>query len=228
MDDIKLVSLYPYRNYPAMIYAIITFILYIAFFAYMINSENKFDNAYSTLAGSLSILFIVGVIWIYKIAKITGQQAVPLVIVGTAIPYLVLFILSLKDYNIKDEKLKKVVNNTRSEFIREIEIARNQGYSGIHVKEKYEKIIKERSIEVITKSKLEVVKQLIDDGIIDRSIDLKRKEDLIKEMELNKLSNSDVSDWQESWNDDETLCPACGVNIVPDINNCINCGLKLK
>ena len=82
--------------------------------------------------------------------------------------------------------------------------------------------------EIMTKEKMEIVKELVDRGVISKETDLKEKERVIKLIEQNKIQDKELSEWNPNWVKNESLCPACGTPIDSNSDYCLNCGLKLK
>jgi len=47
-------------------------------------------------------------------------------------------------------------------------------------------------------------------------------------IELNKLKDTEIENWNPEWITNENICPACGTRIDKKSNNCLNCGLRIK
>ena len=179
----------------------------------------------------LWFLTIVSIVWSYKIAKKTGHEPGTWIIIGLLIGPIGLLIISLKDYKIKNEELLEIIKKTRNEYQTELRKKRSNSKSTeyeLKLEQRYNKILIERTVKILTKEKIEIIKELVDRGIINKETDLKEKERIIKLTEQNKFKENELSEWNPDWIDNENLCPACGTPIDSKSDYCLNCGLKLK
>ncbi len=236
-----MISIIPYKNVNATIYSIIVLILIILVYVLTFNSmqSDDFDlssfDFYNVLFTCIWILFILSIVWSYKIAKQTGRDPSLWIFIGIFIGPLALLILSLKDYYIKNPTLRDEIIRTRLEYKKElnnteeIKTVRQDNKSlKRELLNKYQNILVERSAKILTQDKLDTLKELLDNGIINSKIDLTKKKRLIEIIEYNRLKDVDVVNWNPEWLDDESVCPACGTKLDKNSENCLNCGLKVK
>lgn len=233
-DITKLISLKPYRNYWATAFAIIILFsilfLYYIFIRGVINNDlNKIIELYGIVPSILSIALLIALIWSYRIAKQTGREPSVWIFIGIFLGPIGLLILSLKDYKINNLDLAEIVRKTRIEYKNELKESHNLN-NGLaqDLELKYSKILFDRTSQIITKEKLKVLKDFIDDGVIDDKIDVKEKERLINLIEKNKLIDSELENWSPEWAENEMICPACGYPVQDGSNICLGCGLRLK
>jgi hypothetical protein len=200
---------------------------------YNAESIQKFNgiDIFQILAIALWVLYIISIVWSYKIAKRTGREPGLWIFLGFIIGPIALLIISLKDYNIDNPELERTIKKTRKEFKDELDKEKkNRLDTEIKDKleEKYKKRLNERAVEIITKDKVGTLQNLVDNGVIDKNTDIKEKERLIKFIEQNKIKDTEVENWSPEWVDDESVCPACGSQLDKSSNNCLNCGLRIK
>ena len=217
----------------------VVLVLYIITNALMIKSNlrtgaaptfNNIDPFYM-LVIVLWVLIIISIIWTYRIAKQTGREPGLWFFLGVFTGPIALLIISLKDYKVDNSELNEVVRKTRKEFKEASAQERRNGLDTGHenrLEEKYNQILNDRTADTITKNKVGILKGLVDNGIIDKNIDITEKERLIRFMEHNKTKDTEVENWSPDWLDDENICPACGAQLYINSNNCLNCGLKIK
>lgn len=239
METSKLISLKPPRNLKATIYSILVLILYVYTYSLMfkhslesgsIPKYNDFD-IFQILITTLWFLIIISIVWSYKIAKQTGRETSTWIIIGLFTGPIGLLIISLKDYKIKNHEILSTIKKTRLEYKQELEKtikSENRQEYNREVEQKYNQLLITRTAEIITKEKVETLKELIDNGVIDKNTDLKEKERIIKFVELNKIEDSEIENWNPDWIENDNLCPACGNLLDMKSNNCLNCGLKIK
>jgi len=237
MEINKLISLKPHRNYKATVYSIAVLALYIFAYALMVkrtfknNSIPTFDDfdIFEILVITLWFLIIISIVWSYRIAKQTGREPATWIVIGFFAGPIGLLILSLKDYKIKNDELLHAIKMTRQEYVKELRSNRNKDSDFVTgLEQKYHQLLTERSAEIITKEKVETLKELVENGVIDPDTDLKEKERIIKFVELNKIKDSEIEKWNPEWIDDTSICPACGAKLDKESNNCLNCGLRIK
>jgi hypothetical protein len=192
---------------------------------------NNDIDIFQVLIITLWFLVIISVVWSYRIAKQTGREPVIWILVGLVAGPIGLLIISLKDYNIKNAELLNTIKKTRFEYKQELKETNNTEVSPeylMELEQKYHHLLTERSVEIITKEKVVTLKELIDSGVIDKNTDLKEKERILRFVELNKIKDSEIENWNPEWIEDDNICPACGNLLETKLNNCLNCGLRIK
>ena len=236
MEINKLISLKPHRNYKALIFSLVVLTLNVFLYILMIKQSVNKPGQLLNNSKHFEILFlgfwfltIISIVWSYKIAKQTGREPGIWVIIGLFAGAFGLLIISLKDYKIKNETLLKIIKKTRKEYQNELKKKGNNNpeYKS-ELEQKYNQILIDRTAEVLTKEKMEIVKELVDRGVISKETDLKEKERVIKRIEQNKIQDKELLEWNPDWVENERLCPACGTTIDSNSDYCLNCGLKLK
>lgn len=239
MEEYKSISLIPYKNWYARIFALFGIFVFVSSMIFMFqelkdnHSPHYFDQFSNTsfllIAGN--IVVYISIYWSYKLAKKTNRDITLWILLSIFIGPIAFLILSFKDHYIENPELAEIVIQTRKEFNSEIQNIKKEIDKEMKISDltsKYEKILKERASKVITKKKIETIKELVDIGILDKDIDLIQKEHIILETEQYKTLDKDLENWDSNWQEDETKCPACGVSLNPQSNNCLNCGLKVK
>lgn len=239
----ELISIIPYRNIKATIFSLFVLVLYfglhIIIFRNFFDGNNiltiQRDRFIQTYMIFLWFLIIGSIIWSYKVAKQTGREPVLWILIGFGAGPIGLLILSFKDYSIKDFKVKDLVLKTRIEYktklIKELSIISEKEKKHKRkddITQEYQVLLYNRCSKLITAEKIDLIKDLADKGIIDPNIDFDEKARLLEKIESYKSQGSDEIDWKVEWTENESLCPACGTEIEKELNNCINCGLKLK
>lgn len=233
------IFLKPHRNYKAAIYSIIIIALFFILNAVMIQEfiERKSIPAFyevdltQVLFIFLWFLSLISIVWTYNISKKTGRESGMWIILGLMTGPLALLIISFKDYKIRNFELAYIIKKTRLEYNQALKQAmqvKNNPESLQDLEQKYTQLLKERAVEIITKEKLGTLKELIDNGVINKDTDLNEKERLIKIVELNKINDTDIEEWNPDWAENDDLCPACGNSLDIYSNTCLNCGLKIK
>ena len=239
MEINRLISLQPHRNLKAAIYSIVVLTLYV--FVYLLMIERLFTSSslptyndidiFDVIIITLWFLIIISIVWTYKIAKQTGREPGLWIFIGFISGPIGLLIISLKDYKIKNTELLNAIKKTRLEYKQELKKTVNTKINPeylIELEKKYHHLLSERSVEIITKEKVVSLKELIDNGIIDKNTDLKDKERIIGFVERNKIIDSEIENWNPEWIEDDDLCPACGSPLDKRSNTCLNCGLRIK
>lgn len=239
----ELISIIPYRNVKATTFSLFVLALYIGLhiimFRYLFNGNDiltiqndRFIQAYMII---LWFLIIGSIIWSYKVAKQTGREPVLWILIGFIAGPIGLLILSFKDYSIKDFKVKDIVLKTRIEYkaklIKELSVISEKEKKHKRkdeITQEYQVLLNNWCSKVITAEKIDLLEDLAEKGIIDPNIDIAEKARLLEKIESYKLKGSEKIDWKVEWTENESLCPACGTEIEKALNNCFNCGLKLK
>ncbi len=239
----ELISIKPYRNIKATVFSLFVLILYfglhIIMFKHLFDGNDiltiQRDSFIQTYMGILWFLIIGSIIWSYKVANQTGREPALWIVIGFMAGPVGLLILSFKDYSIKDFRIKDIIQKTRIEFkthltkeLSTIIEKEQKKRRGDHITQKYQELLYNRCSKIITAEKIDLIRDLADKGIIDPNIDIAEKARILEKIESHKLKGSDEIDWKTEWTENELLCPACGTEIEKTVNNCLNCGLRLK
>ena len=219
-----------HRNYYALFYGIFSIIILFVFFYYIFNSitehrNSNFEFFNKTFSIIYPILLISITIWTVLIARRKNQLPVLWLFISFYIGPIALIIISLLDYRIKDKLIKKIVFDTRIDFLQKVK------YSNFNKSElinEYEKIIIDKIKIELTNNKLETIKELIDQGVINPELDLSEKKEQIESYISNEYSEEESINWNPNWLEQENICPACGKELRPEQLVCIKCGLKVK
>ncbi len=239
----ELISIKPYRNIKATVFSLFVLILYfglhIIMFRYLFEEKDiltiQRDRFIQTYMGILWFLVIGSIIWSYKVAKQRGREPALWIVLGFMAGPVGLLILCFKDYYIKDFRIKDIIQKTRVEFkthltkelstiIEKEEKKRRRA----QITQEYQELLYNRCSKIFTAEKIDLIKDLADKGIIDPNIDIAEKARIIEKIESHQLKRSDEIEWKTEWTENESLCPACGTELEKTMNNCINCGLRIK
>jgi hypothetical protein len=243
MKNKDLISILPYRNIPAAVYSLVLLAMLIGLYIFVFTSflngagiiELQKETFIKTSVIVLWVSIIGAIIWSYKIARRTGREPVLWVFIGWMFGPIGLLILSFKDYYLGDPDLKRIVMETRQEYKSKLKVELRTIYDKALVKQRkikltneYQGILHKRCAKELTAEKIEVLKELVGRGIIDKDIDIEAKARVIAKAEAYNMDGSDQIDWKKEWIEDESRCPACGTEIDEAANHCLNCGLKIK
>ncbi len=238
-----LISIKPYRNVEATIFSLFVLVLllgvYIFTFWSFFNSGNiktlQHEMFTPVFVVILWLLIIASIIWSYKVAKQTGREPALWIIIGLIAGSIGLLILSLKDYNIKNLKIKSIILTTRTEFKEklnnELDTVTNKDLKNKkrqEITQDFQRLLLERCSKEFTFVKVELLKEMVDKGILNKDTDLEDKARIIEKMESYKMTDSDRINWKHEWVENELICPACGTELDEESNNCLDCGLKVK
>lgn len=237
------ISIQPYKNVKATIFSLAVLGLYIVLyvFVFISFSNHKKVIPFNTDSGIqyyfiIVWLFTIGsIVWSYKIAKQQDREPAIWILIGISIGSIGLLILSLKDYDIKDPKIKEIILRTRKEFKARLKTELGQFLDKNLIKEKkiiltkeYQNLLEIRCAAALSNEKIELLKEMINLGLVDQNTDLTDKARIIEKMETYKMTGSDEINWKKEWVENDTICAACGTEIDEKSSYCLNCGLKIK
>lgn len=243
MINRELISIEPYRNLKATVYSLFVLILFIGLYIFLFRSITNVndiriiqrENIVQAYFIVLWLLIIVAIVWSYKVAKQTGREPALWIIIGLMAGPIGLLILSLKDYYIKDFKIKNIIITTRQEFKEklksELDIIHDKKFKNrkrLEITKEFQDLLVEKCSREFTYEKVEILKELVDKGIIDKNTDLTEKARILEKMDSFKMTSSDEIKWKKEWTDNESVCPACGTEMEEKSDYCLNCGLKIK
>ncbi len=243
MINRELISIEPYRNLKATVYSLFVLILFVGLYVIMFNSiiigndikTIQRETIFQAYMMIIWILIIGSIVWSYKIAKQTGREPALWIIIGFMAGSIGLLIISLKDYYIKDFKIKNIIITTRQEFkeklkseLGTIQDKELKNKKRLEITQEFQKLLTEKCSKEFTYEKVEMLKELVDKGIIDKNTDLTEKARIIEKMDSFKMISSDEINWKKEWTDNESVCPACGTELEEKPEYCLNCGLKIK
>jgi len=243
MINRELISIEPYRNLKATVYSLFVLILFIGLYIFLFRSITNVndiriiqrENIVQAYFIVLWLLIIVAIVWSYKVAKQTGREPALWIIIGLMAGPIGLLILSLKDYYIKDFKIKNIIITTRQEFKEklksELDIIQDKEFKNRkrhEITKEFQDLLVEKCSREFTYEKVEILKELVDKGIIDKNTDLTEKARILEKMDSFKMTSSDEIKWKKEWTDNESVCPACGTEMEEKSDYCLNCGLKIK
>jgi hypothetical protein len=218
-----------HRNYYAMYYCFLFFIIIICQIVFFTLYKPLNDSDISIITGTSIfniLLVLVSAVWSYKIAKRKGHFAGIWFFIGLYTGPVGLFVISNMYYHTDVPQVKKIIESTKQELIQKIK--ENIKNKELLINE-YMGILKIRLNDelVNTYEKAGKVKEMIDENVVNQYINSSKK------IELLNLLKSDISkdeqiNWNPAWLEQENICPACGKELDNEMKICSECGLRLE